>query len=208
MSSNPFEKRSNVCRFLERSTFFNIFNLVIGANRSRATLAECYIKARDGEKILDMGSGTSNILHFLPRVDYIGFDSNRFYVEAAQRQHSSRGIFFYGNVKDYAVEQPASFDIVLALGVLHHLDDLEAHQLFQAARTALKKGGRMITFDGCYTDNQSPLVRWILSMDRGAYVRKKEEYIFLAKKIFPAVRSTTRHDLLWIPYTHLIMECS
>jgi cyclopropane fatty-acyl-phospholipid synthase-like methyltransferase len=33
------------------------------------------------------------------------------------------------------------FDIVLAIGVLHHLDDAEVLQLFKIAHAALKNGG-------------------------------------------------------------------
>lgn len=43
---------------------------------------------------------------------------------------------------------PAYFDIVLVVGVLHHLDDTEALQLCQLAQAGLKSGGTLITLDG------------------------------------------------------------
>ena len=55
------------------------------------------------------------------------------------------------------------FDIVLALGVLHHLDDDEALTLFQIARDAMKPGGRLVTIDGVWTDDQSHIAKYLLS---------------------------------------------
>jgi SAM-dependent methyltransferase len=39
------------------------------------------------------------------------------------------------------------YDIVMAFGVLHHLDDAEGRELFRGARRALKPGGRFVTLD-------------------------------------------------------------
>jgi hypothetical protein len=51
-------------------------------------------------------------------------------------------------------------------------------------------------------------VRWLLSRDRGRYVRSPESYQRLAAAVFPHVQTTIREDLLRIPYTHFIMSCS
>jgi len=46
-----------------------------------------------------------------------------------------------------------------------------------------------------------------VSRDRGQYVRESAEYAMLAAQVFPEVRSFVRHDLLRIPYTHVILQC-
>jgi hypothetical protein len=51
------------------------------------------------------------------------------------------------------------------------------------------------------------MVRWLLAKDRGKFVRTREEYLRLALARFSKVESHVRHDLLRIPYTHLIMRC-
>src|SRR5262249_40300059 len=92
-----------------------------------------------GDKFLDIGCGPGDILEDLPAVDYLGFDINPKYVEAAQKRFGSRGRFFCGDVGLTAIDQEAaSFDLVLATGVLHHLDDDRAVSLFKLARRALK----------------------------------------------------------------------
>jgi hypothetical protein len=54
---------------------------------------------------------------------------------------------------------------------------------------------------------QSGMARWIIKLDRGNHVRTRDEYIALASRQFRNVRVTILHDLLRIPYTHIIMEC-
>jgi len=96
---------------------------------------------------------------------------------------------------------------VLATAVLHHLDDNHAVSLFELARRALKPGGRLVTYDGCFEAGQPKLARFVVSRDRGQYVRESAEFAKLAAQVFPQVRSFVRHDLLRIPYTHVILQC-
>jgi cyclopropane fatty-acyl-phospholipid synthase-like methyltransferase len=110
-------------------------------------------------------------------------------------------------VSQFSLAKEQNFDVVLALGIIHHLDDAEAGQLFQIAYGALKEGGKLVTFDGVYANGQSTAARWLLARDRGEYVRSEREYVAIASQVFSKVRPSVRHDLLRIPYTHLILEC-
>ena len=96
---------------------------------------------------------------------------------------------------------------MLALGVLHHLDDAEALTLFQIAHDAMKPGGRLVTIDGVWTDDQSYIVKYLLSRDRGRFVRSEAGYRELAAKVFSNIESSVRHDLLRIPYSLMILKC-
>jgi hypothetical protein len=75
------------------------------------------------------------------------------------------------------------------------------------ARRTLKPEGRLITLDGVWVAGQSRFAKLLLSRDRGRFVRHAEEYVALAATSFPVVHSTVRHDMLRIPYSHLILEC-
>ena len=167
-----------------------------------------YVRPMPGQKVLDIGCGPGEILENLPTVDYLGFDINPKYVEAAKKRFGRRGRFFCGDVGLTAIDrEAASFDLVLATGVLHHLDDNHAVSLFRLAHRALKPGARLVTYDGCFVAGQPKLARFIVSRDRGQYVRESAEYAKLAAQVFPQVRAFVRHDLLRIPYTHLILQC-
>jgi hypothetical protein len=88
------------------------------------------------------------------------------------------------------------------------LNEEEAIALFEVAKSVLKPGGRLITFDGCYREGQSRIARFILSQDRGRFVRTKEEYERLAKRVFSQVQLDIYDDLARIPYTHIIGKYS
>jgi SAM-dependent methyltransferase len=135
---------------------------------------------------------------------------NQAYIDYAKKRFGNRGKFLNQRVREGIVNELSLFDFdrVLAKGVLHHLNDDEAIQLFELARSALKHGGRLITFDGCYVKGQPWLTRLILSKDRGKYVRTKDEYLSLASNLFKDIQVSIHHDLIRIPYTHIIMDCT
>ncbi len=183
-----------------------LFGWLIGSNSGRAAFVREYIRPKLGESILDIGCGPGDIVSHLPLgVEYVGFDASQPYIDAAKKRFGGRATFICERVNTAALEQ--RFDVVLALGILHHLNDAEALQLFRLAQSALKPEGRLITLDGVYTNDQSRLVRWIISKDRGQYVRDQEGYHSLANQVFKNTKVMIRHDLLRIPYTHIIMEC-
>jgi SAM-dependent methyltransferase len=166
------------------------------------------IRAQPGDRVLDIGCGTGDVLEHLGEVEYVGFDLSLDYVTRAQRKYAGRGVFFCGALQDDVAVQHGAFDLVLATGVLHHLSDDDARSLLRVAAKALTPAGRLVTLDGCYTPQQSRIRRWLLAADRGGFVRTEPEYLALARSVFGDVRAKLVHDLLRIPYTHLVMECS
>lgn len=168
---------------------------------------DIYVCPKAHDRVLDIGCGPGDILNFLPDVEYYGFDLDPFYIKSAQKQFANRGTFFCKAVSRNAFSGDSDFDIILAMGILHHLSDVEARELFELAYHLLRPGGRLITYDGCYTENQSAIKKFILDIDRGKHVRTESAYKNLATSSFKSVSSSVREDLLNIPYTLIIMEC-
>jgi SAM-dependent methyltransferase len=197
----------NVRSILGVPRIYSWFADFVGGD-ARAVYAREYIRATERSRILDIGCGPGDILEYLPAgAEYTGFDPSADYIASAQARFGTRGKFFCANVGPELVGRLQAFDIVLANGVLHHLDDAQALGLFEVARAALKPGGRLVTLDGCYVQSQSRIEKFLLSMDRGKFVRTEPEYRSLADRVFPTVVSNLRRDLMRIPYTHVIMEC-
>jgi len=167
-----------------------------------------YIRARKGNRVLDIGCGTGVLLDYLPEVDYVGFDMSAHYIAACRKRYGAKGTFHQRELTADTVADYGDFDIVVATGVLHHLDDGAAKNLCHMAREALRPGGRLITLDGCYVPGQSAVVRALLDNDRGKYVRTEQAYRELASITFGDVRSTILHDMFRMPYTVIIMECT
>lgn len=201
--------RSSGLRFvLSDPRIYRLFKRMIAGNRRENWLVDTQIRARAGNRVLDIACGPADLLDSLPAVDYQGFDWNESYITEARHRYGHRGEFQVASVGDPPVFPPAFFDIAIAKGILHHLDDDETISMLTFARDLLRPGGRLVTFDGCFVEGQSPIARFLLRQDRGMYVRSQVEYEALASKAFPHVRSVLKHDLLRVPYTHIVLQCS
>ena len=99
-------------------------------------------------------------------------------------------------------------DVVIAAGILHHLDDQIAHRLIQGARRKLKLGGRLVTMDGTLVDDQSSIARKLILRDQGQNIRTPDGHRALAEQAFDRIKLKIRHDMIYVPYTHCIMECT
>jgi SAM-dependent methyltransferase len=181
--------------------------MLIGAHRSRIISVEQYIRPKASDRVLDCGCGPAILLEYLPDVEYVGIDIDEKYIAQSRRRYGDRATFRLGPVGEETIQEEDHYDLVLAWGLLHHLDDDQATTFLRLARRCLKSTGRLVTADPCYTEDQSRVVRYLLDWDRGSHVRSLETWVELVRPVFPAVEAHVRHDLLHIPYTHVIMEC-
>jgi 2-polyprenyl-3-methyl-5-hydroxy-6-metoxy-1,4-benzoquinol methylase len=198
----------SLSQFILKNPFiYWAYQRLVGGDTARKLFIKNNVKPVEGKKILDIGCGPGNILDFLPKMDYYGFDIDANYIEAAKQKYGDKGTFICSNMKEFVVPEPGTFDIVIATGVLHHLGDCDAKKLFKIASQALKPSGRLITFDGCYTDKQNFIAYLMLKFDRGKYVRTKKEYENLAAQSFSFINSVIDETYFHLPYTSVIMEC-
>lgn len=180
---------------------------VIGGIEFSKIFVKTFVRPKAGDKILDIGCGPGDILEFLPSVDYWGFDLNEEYINSARKRFSNRGQFFCKKVSRDAIPGEDIFDIVLACGIFHHLTDEESVEMFELAHTLLKPGGHFITYDGVYVPDQSYFERFLLSIDRGKYVRTEEQYRMIAQKNFTHIQVSIFSAVIRLPYTLIIMSC-
>ena len=189
---------------------YSRFTRLIGGN-GRERYVQEYIRPAPGMRVLDIGCGTGDILPFLPQVDYFGIDIDPNYIRACQQRFGALGVsarFACQDVMQTDIDEPGTYDLVMANGVLHHLTDAQARRLLELASRALKPDGRLVTLDGCWLPEQSWIARLLLRMDRGGFIRPVDGYLDLARPFFGNIRSHIRHDLLRLPYTLLILECT
>jgi SAM-dependent methyltransferase len=184
-----------------------MFQAAVGGARARRAFVADHLKARRGDRVLDIGCGPSDILEDLGDVDYVGIDLSPDYIEAARARYGGRGTFRVGSAEELKGDPDGPFDIAMAVGLLHHLDDKVVAGLFETVSSLLKDGGRFVTVDPTFAEGQSPLARRIIQSDRGRNVRTEEELRRIAEPRFSTVVSVVRHDLLRIPYSHVVLDC-
>jgi SAM-dependent methyltransferase len=185
---------------------YSALQTLMGGGKSRADFVSSCVRPFSGMRVLDIGCGPADILAYIPEVNYWGFDISRPYIENAKKRFGLQGNFYCKLLDSDDLRELPSFDLVLALGLLHHLDDFDAQNVIELAHKALKPGGRLLTVDPCYEPSQNFIARFLIKNDRGQNVRDKQGYQSLLSRVFPSVRAEVRHQS-WIPYTHCITEC-
>lgn len=197
----------DVRSILDNSFIYNTLQNLVLDKKHTAEYVNKYIRPKDNDYVLDVGCGPADILDFLPKVKYYGFDLNPRYVAAAKRKYGNRGTFFCEELTESRDFGGIKFDLVLANKVLHHLNDGEAIQLFKLAKNCLKSGGRLITSDGCHFAGEKFISKILLSWDRGKYIRDEAGYLDLARKVFKNIKYHIRGDLSNIPGNQIIICC-
>ena len=187
---------------------YNALTSVVGSEAVMKLLAERFVRPRPEDRILDVGCGTARILRYLPVARYVGIDNNSRYISAARERYQNRGEFVVGDVGALSLNPREQFDIVLASGILHHIDDSSAKGLLAVSARLLAKNGRMVIADPVVAPGQSPVAKFLISLDRGRNVRTPEHYLALARTSFEKVHSHVCDLHPWLPYTQFIMDCA
>ena len=202
------ESNSGLLRWLKVPFLYNAFQAAVGATELRRRLIERYVRPKSGDKVIDIGCGPAPALQWLPEVEYVGLDINSECIALAQRTYGSRGTFVVGDAQ--SVRGDSRFidaDIVMAFGLLHHLDDQDAAYCVRFAYDALKEKGRFVTYEPCWMPNQGVISKYLMSMDRGRNIRSEQEYRQLAAKVFENVDAWRDTKPLRIPYVSIVLEC-
>jgi len=141
-----------------------------------------------GLSYLDMGCGTGFLRDHLRNADYLGVDINPTYIAAARRKRGE--CFQVGDALEIG-NLPRQFDRIIAIGLLHHLDDPQVRAVLAGARSRLLSGGEIFIIDALWPpDDVNRIGRILRSSDNGAYVRTLAgwEKLFAAELKFHSLR--------------------
>lgn len=205
------EIRSGIRHSLALPWIYDTFQKLVGAYTWRDRAIQRFVSPAipQNGKLIDIGCGTAEAVRYLPRVvEYIGFDRNPAYIHQARERYGHLNATFHCEELslDFSMNgSPA--DAVLALGLIHHLDDVQTLDLFRLAKKLLGPGGFLLTLDPVYDPKQSSLARYIISKDRGTAVRTELAYKELALRECSRVEVFIDRNPLRIPYTGIVMKC-
>ncbi len=199
------ERTTGLRRLLSLPGLYNAYDTLVGNPAVRRAFVQDFVRAAPGANLLELGCGTAKLLRHLSDVTYTGIDISEAYIRAAWRRYGSRARFVVGSVTEADFGPRHSFDIVMAFGLLHHLDDASAQRALSRAREALKSGGRLVTLDPCFVESRHRFARYLHGKDRGRHVRSEDDYVRLVRTGFDHVTPRVFHGLHRIPSTTLIM---
>ena len=183
------------------------YQSIVGGIRARRICLQDYAQRTPGMVVIDIGCGPGYTAQWLPGSRYFGFDVCGAYIDYATRKYGRHAVFHCDLFSQQYVSMLPKADLVLMMGLLHHLPDEECVSLLRLAKSAMKDGGKLLTLDGCYNDGQSRMARYFLDSDRGEYIRTPESYIRIARSVFGKVVPSLRDDLFFIPYTCMVLDC-
>ena len=192
---------------LKAPLLYLLYQSIVGGIRARRICLRDYVKPTPGMVVIDIGCGPGYTAKWLPESRFFGFDVCRSYIDYATRKFGRHAVFHCDLFSQQSVSMLPKADLVLMMGLLHHLPDEECVSLLRLARSAMKDGGKLLTLDGCYGDGQSRMTRYFLDSDRGEYIRTPESYIQIARSVFGEVIPSVRDDLFFIPYTCMVLGC-
>jgi SAM-dependent methyltransferase len=212
--ADAMERNDGIRSVLLRASVYRTAQRAIGADKCSRRLAQEVIRSTPQTTIVDIGCGTADIADYLSFASYTGFDPNPPYVEQAAERLAARfgdkATIFEGRVGDPELidRLPATADLALTMGVLHHLDDRLVDQALELAATLIGDTGRFIAFDPGRVRGQPRIARALINRDRGQHVRTVEETESLIRQRFSKVEIQVHHDFLAVPYTHLVVHAS
>jgi SAM-dependent methyltransferase len=191
---------------LELPILYELSQRMLGAQRSHAVFMREFVRVAAGESVLDIGCGVGTGLSHIPSCDrYLGVDISADYIARAKSTYGGRGDFVCADVAALDLSACEPFSCAYAYGVMHHLDDRKAHTMFELV--ASKVTDRFVTIDPVLRVNEHPVARYLISHDRGRFVRTQQGYTSIASQ-YGSVETFVLTDLLRVPYAHLITRLS
>ena len=193
---------------LEAPVLYLTYQSIVGGIRARRICLRDYVRPTPGMVVIDIGCGPGYTAKWLPESRFFGFDVCGAYIKYARRKFGRNEVFHCDLFSEQYIATLPKADLVLMMGLLHHLPDEECVSLLRLAKSAMKKGGKLLAMGGCYRDGQPRIARYFLDSDRGEYIRAPESYVRIAQSVFDEVVPSLRDDLFFIPsYTNMVLSC-
>ena len=204
----PIERKNNSMKFsqvFDSPKLYELFQFIVSRQGTLDTIKNEIIKPDQIMSVLDFGCGIGNHSELFKSAQYLGIEPLEACVVVANRKYSNSNVEFrVGDHLDLKLMPDSSFDLVIAIGVLHHINSEIFTEFVKEAFRILKPGARLTTFDPVFHEEQSKISEWIVKQDRGNWVRTEGGYMEIIQSNFEGIIDTKIYSkLLRIPYDHI-----
>jgi 2-polyprenyl-3-methyl-5-hydroxy-6-metoxy-1,4-benzoquinol methylase len=196
-------------RLLGVASIYDLFQVAIGGYTARRQTIVDAVGSRSSLSVLDLGCGTGIASQWLNCKHYTGIDLDPGYLDRAKSLNSKDCLFVLGCAQDVStLVRDRKFDIILMIGILHHLKFEDCAPLLHDVAGLLNDGGQLIGMEPSFFVGQSWLTRTITQMDRGKNILHQEEWEQLLSECFPHTDVRVTSNLMRIPYGLFIYTAS
>lgn len=166
---------------LEHPRAFDVFRSVLNGGTNLGPIRKA-LGAVPGESVLDVGCGLGSYSQLVGEgCRYLGVDlSERYVQDAQQRYGTAHKRFEARDVVSYPFAE-ASFDKVMMVNVLHHLDESQCDALLPVMARAAREF--VLIVDPVPVPGRRIQQFW-LSLDRGGYIRTLDDQKALLSRHF------------------------
>lgn len=190
--------------------YLTIQRLLAGPN-AHQRVADFVFGGLQGKSVLEIGCGPGTWYPYLgATANYVGIDWNANHIDAANRQYASpTARFVCADLGDPQFRDSIGpFDVVIGMGILHHLDDPVVDGVAANLATLLGPQGRYIGVEPVLHDRQNPVARFLKAIDSGKNIRRETGYRSLLSSHFDHVDTRIRTDMMRVPYSHCFLSAS
>lgn len=190
---------------------YDAIQRALGGPQARIGVARRLFADAEGKSVLEVGCGPGTWAPYLASARaYLGVDWNPAHIELAKRNFGRETTrFICGDLNDPAtIPNDSLFDIVVGIGILHHLDDEIADRVMQRIATLLTPTGNFIGLEPVYHPRQNPIAKLLKFCDSGRNIRTEAGYRGLMDPAFGQIQTEIVTDLMRVPYSHCILRGS
>lgn len=202
---NTTEKKSYLYNLLDLPLIYSFIQFLLRKSDTNYRLFSEYIQLEKETLVLDCGCGPGTHRKFMKSEDYIGIDINKKHILSAKNRFVKDQFIHEDLLNIEKIDLTKNIDAVVMIGILHHLDNDICKNLFINLHKKIADEGKIYTLDPVYLDNQSRISKYLVSKDKGNYVRTPESYKNLVGSKFK-IEVSIISDFLRVPYDHYFMK--
>jgi len=126
------------------------------------------------KKVLDLGSGNGYLSKFFSRSGYEGYELDKFLVTKAKVENKGYK-FFQADITLLNLKK--KFELVIIIGVIHHLDNDQFKKLLLVVNKHLLKDCNLLIIEAIPPISKYNILgRIFRALDKGEYIRNFEKY--------------------------------
>lgn len=180
---------------------------LLGGPQARDKVAAELFGCVRGKSVLELGCGPGTWVPYLPGVEsYLGLDWNERHIEVARNRFATENIQFASADISALRHSGQKYDVVLGIGILHHLDDANARAALRKSAGALTREGIYVGLEPVYHRRQNPVAKLLNMLDSGRNIRREDQYRLLFDSDFGELETRVETKIMRVPYSHCLIR--